>query len=193
MHTSPRRDAPRNSFSTVLVFFSSFFWACRTRRLSYTHPATEPWCFSSILVTNNVEASKQASTPQASFANCFSFFFVRRSAGLLGAVDGKAGGRAAGEENARKFRQEQHVLRVVLQLLPRKACLSAGSLPRPVPSSWVHVFRRQSVAGSGGWGSRLAQRVLVRPCFLGDERQAGRYELFIELHTYISTRAKRTF
>lgn len=38
-------------------------------------------------------------------------------------VVGETGGRAAGEENARKFRQEQHVLRVVLQLLPVKAGL----------------------------------------------------------------------
>lgn len=78
----------------------------------------------------------------------------------LRAVDGEAGGRAAGEENARKFRQEQHVLRVVLQLLPREAGLSAGGLARPVPSSRGHLFHRKPVVGRGGCSGRTAQRVL---------------------------------
>lgn len=73
-------------------------------------------------------------------------------------VDGEAGGRAAGEENAWKFRPVQHVLRVVLQLLPRKAGLPAGGLSRPVPSSRVHVFLGEPMVGRGG---QLAQRVLV--------------------------------
>lgn len=80
---------------------------------------------------------------------------------LHAAVDGQARGRAAGEENARKIRQEQHVLRVVLQLLPSKAGLPAGGVPSPVRSPRVDVFLGKPVVGRGGCSSRVAQRVLA--------------------------------
>lgn len=73
-------------------------------------------------------------------------------------VAGDTGGRAAGEENARKFRQEQHVLRVVLQLLPIEAGLQKSGVSRPAGPSVFVPLRRQPVAGRG---SILAQRVVA--------------------------------
>lgn len=126
---------------------------------SLSCPATEQTA--AVVLSKKYPSKQYIHSRECSICQFVLSLNLKRCLLSVGAVDGEAGGRAAGEENAWKFRQEQHVLRVVLQLLPRKAGLSAGGLPRPLGPSRVHLFHGKPVVGRGGRSSRLAQRVLT--------------------------------